>query len=65
MYYWAKGDGRESGIKGEIEFRDLKFAYPTRPDVMVYDNLNLTIGIGQTVAFVGPSGCGNKIFDYF
>lgn len=56
----SNGDGKDSGIQGQIEFVDLKFAYPTRPDVLVYERLNLTIGLGQTVAFVGPSGCGKS-----
>ncbi|KAI9492374.1 putative ABC transporter protein [Zychaea mexicana] len=43
-----------------IEFRDVKFSYPTRPDVPILKNLNLTIKPGMTVAFVGPSGSGKS-----
>ncbi|CAL8268700.1 unnamed protein product [Lota lota] len=47
-------------FKGEVEFRDCKFTYPTRPDVQVLNGLGLSIKPGQTVAFVGSSGCGKS-----
>ncbi|KAI7871025.1 putative ABC transporter protein [Spinellus fusiger] len=49
-----------SSIMGEIEFRNVKFTYPTRPDVPILKNLSLKIRPGQTVAFVGPSGSGKS-----
>ncbi len=42
--------------KGRVEFRDVHFAYT--PDVPIYQGLNLTIPAGETVAFVGHTGCG-------
>ncbi|EPB81738.1 hypothetical protein HMPREF1544_11524 [Mucor circinelloides 1006PhL] len=45
---------------GEIEFRDVKFSYPTRPDITILKKLNLKIKPGMTVAFVGPSGSGKS-----
>ncbi|XP_069815592.1 ATP-dependent translocase ABCB1-like isoform X3 [Dendropsophus ebraccatus] len=47
-------------IKGDIEFRNVKFTYPSRPDVQVLKGLNLTVPSGQTVALVGSSGCGKS-----
>lgn len=47
-------------IQGDIELRDVTFAYPSRQDVTVFKNFNLTIEAGQTVALVGPSGCGKS-----
>ncbi|XP_069815586.1 ATP-dependent translocase ABCB1-like isoform X2 [Dendropsophus ebraccatus] len=47
-------------IKGDIEFRNVKFSYPSRPDVQVLKGLNLTVPSGQTVALVGSSGCGKS-----
>lgn len=49
-----------SSIKGSIEFRNVTFKYPTRPDVLILDNLNIKIEPGTTVAFVGPSGSGKS-----
>jgi ABC-type multidrug transport system fused ATPase/permease subunit len=54
-------EGLQPGhINGEIEFRDIKFVYPTRPDVTVLKKLNLKVHPGMTVAFVGPSGSGKS-----
>jgi ABC-type multidrug transport system fused ATPase/permease subunit len=47
-------------IEGAIEFKNVSFNYPTRPDTMVLKGLNLRINPGQTVAFVGPSGSGKS-----
>ncbi|KAL0079202.1 P-loop containing nucleoside triphosphate hydrolase protein [Phycomyces blakesleeanus] len=47
-------------IVGDIEFKDVQFTYPTRPDVPILKCLNLKIRSGQTVAFVGPSGSGKS-----
>jgi len=47
-------------IKGQISFRNLSFAYSSRPDVNVLQNVTMHINPGQTVAFVGPSGCGKS-----
>ncbi|CAD2215713.1 ATP-binding protein cassette, subfamily B (MDR/TAP), member 1 [Angomonas deanei] len=43
-----------------IEFSKVKFSYPTRPDMYLFRNLNLTIRKGQKVAFSGASGCGKS-----
>lgn len=39
-------------------FKDVKFHYPTRPDVQILKGLNLKVLQGTTVALVGSSGCG-------
>jgi ABC-type multidrug transport system, ATPase and permease components len=44
-------------IKGEIEFRNLTFAYNGKP---VLQDINLKIEPGQTVAFVGKTGSGKS-----
>lgn len=46
--------------KGTIEFRNVTFAYPTRKNMQVFKNYNLTIEAGKTVALVGPSGSGKS-----
>ncbi|KAK2412274.1 ABC transporter B family member [Trifolium repens] len=47
-------------VKGEIEFHNVAFKYPTRPDVHIFKKLSLTIHSGQTVALVGESGSGKS-----
>ncbi|XP_062225824.1 ABC transporter B family member 19-like [Phragmites australis] len=47
-------------IRGEIDFRHIDFAYPTRPDVMVFKDFNLRIRAGQSQAIVGASGSGKS-----
>ena len=43
-------------IKGEIEFRNVRFGY--RPDKIVINNFSAKIKAGQKVAIVGPTGAG-------
>nr|XP_015214468.1 PREDICTED: bile salt export pump-like [Lepisosteus oculatus] len=47
-------------IKGDIEFHNVTFHYPSRPDVKILDQLNMVIKSGETTAFVGPSGAGKS-----
>lgn len=44
--------------KGEIDFGNVSFNYPSRPDFTVLKNLNFTVNSGDTVALVGSSGSG-------
>lgn len=47
----------ETGLGGEVEFRDVSFAYPgtSRP---VLEHINVTIHPGETFAIMGPTGSG-------
>ncbi|XP_046689425.1 ATP-binding cassette, sub-family B (MDR/TAP), member 4 [Silurus meridionalis] len=47
-------------VKGNIEFKDIHFSYPSRQDAKVLNNMNLKISSGQTIALVGSSGCGKS-----
>lgn len=47
-------------IPGEIHFDQVRFSYPTRPEVEVMRGIDLTITPGQTIALVGPSGAGKS-----
>ena len=44
----------------DIVFENVTFAYPSRPDVKVLDQLNLCIEAGRITAIVGPSGSGKS-----
>lgn len=47
-------------LKGQLEFCDVSFAYPTRKEAPVFQNLNLLIPAGTIMAVVGPSGSGKS-----
>ncbi|KAI3419804.1 uncharacterized protein J3R85_013012 [Psidium guajava] len=47
-------------LRGEIELRHVDFAYPSRPDVIVFKDLSLRIRAGQSQALVGASGSGKS-----
>ncbi|XP_042331856.1 mitochondrial potassium channel ATP-binding subunit isoform X2 [Sceloporus undulatus] len=49
-----------SMLSGHIEFQDVNFSYPTRPDAQVLRNFSLTLPANKTVAIVGQSGGGKS-----
>ena len=51
---------KKANYEGKIEFRNVKFAYPTRPDNLIFNGLSFIIYPGQHVAFVGASGSGKS-----
>ncbi|KAF4020015.1 hypothetical protein G4228_012226, partial [Cervus hanglu yarkandensis] len=51
---------KPDNIKGNLEFKDVHFSYPARPDVKILKGLNLRVESGQTAALVGNSGCGKS-----
>uniref|UniRef100_A0A8C3X868 ATP binding cassette subfamily B member 5 n=1 Tax=Cyanoderma ruficeps TaxID=181631 RepID=A0A8C3X868_9PASS len=57
--YSEQGE-KMSHFEGNIEFRNIHFVYPTRPEVQVLQGLNVKVNKGQTLALVGSSGCGKS-----
>ncbi|KAL5326481.1 hypothetical protein ACEPPN_004167 [Leptodophora sp. 'Broadleaf-Isolate-01'] len=57
---WSDDGARLEHVEGNIEFRDVHFRYPTRPEQPVLRGLNLTVAPGQYIALVGASGCGKS-----
>lgn len=47
-------------LRGNIEFQQVRFSYPSRKDVYVLQNFCLSIKSGKTIALVGESGCGKS-----
>ncbi|HET7924345.1 MAG TPA: ABC transporter transmembrane domain-containing protein [Rhodanobacteraceae bacterium] len=46
--------------RGRIEFDDVSFHYPSRPESAALEDFTVAIEPGETVAFVGPSGAGKS-----
>lgn len=49
-----------SSMKGEIEFRNVWFRYPSRPETWILKGLNLKISNKETIGLVGESGSGKS-----
>ncbi|KAA8494946.1 Multidrug resistance protein 1B [Porphyridium purpureum] len=49
-----------SSFQGDVEFRDVKFTYVSRPDELILKGMSFKVNPGQTLAFVGQSGCGKS-----
>ncbi len=46
--------------RGQISFQNVRFSYPTRPDIAALRDFTLNVTPGETVAIVGPSGAGKS-----
>ena len=46
--------------RGEVAFVAVRFAYPTRPETRILDDVTFDVKAGERVAIVGPSGSGKS-----
>uniref|UniRef100_A0ACD5V7L6 Uncharacterized protein n=1 Tax=Avena sativa TaxID=4498 RepID=A0ACD5V7L6_AVESA len=51
---------KPENIKGEVDIRGVDFAYPSRPDVIIFKGFSLSIQPGKSTALVGQSGSGKS-----
>lgn len=47
-------------INGKLDFENVKFTYPSRPESIILNNFNLKVEAGKSVALVGASGSGKS-----
>ncbi len=47
-------------VSGNISFKNVRFSYPTRPDVTVLKDISLNVEAGRKIALVGYSGAGKS-----
>lgn len=47
-------------LKGRIQFKDVHFAYPSRPSYQVLKGISFEVQAGQRLALVGQSGAGKS-----
>jgi len=45
-------------VRGEVEFKNVKFAYPSAPEKEIIHDFSVKVEPGQKVAIVGPTGAG-------
>lgn len=47
-------------LRGKVQFDDVRFSYPSRPEVPVLKGISLTVEAGRKIALVGQSGAGKS-----
>jgi len=55
-----EGGEKLEDVQGHLEFRHIKHVYPSRPETIVLEDLNLAIPAGKVTALVGASGSGKS-----
>jgi ATP-binding cassette subfamily B (MDR/TAP) protein 1 len=54
-------DGEElMTVEGTIELRRINFSYPSRPNIVIFNDFNLIVPSGKSLALVGHSGSGKS-----
>lgn len=57
---WEEDTHAGLRLNGSVTFENVSFAYPSRPEVTVLNDLNFSVRAGETIALVGPSGAGKS-----
>lgn len=52
-------NGDEAKVQGEVEFKNVSFRYPDASEDVI-QNISFKVKKGQTVAFIGSTGCGKS-----
>ena len=50
----------KASVKSKIEYKNVAFSYPSRPDMEVLRNINLEVKTGEKIGLVGYSGAGKS-----
>ncbi len=53
-------DEKTLSVNGDIELKNVSFAYPSRADIQILDSISLSAKAGEKIALVGPSGSGKS-----
>ncbi len=47
-------------LRGQVEFRNVRFRYPSRAEIEVLQDISFAVQPGEKIALVGPSGSGKS-----
>ena len=57
---WSDSGEKIETMQGDIEYSQVEFSYPSRPDIPILRGADIRIKAGSTIALVGQSGCGKS-----